>query len=226
MRRLICGRWFCGLAMGSLLAIAALNAGCNIVTPAYAIVSGPAKRPAEFVLEDRPTLVFVDDRANVLSRRNLRREIADKMSQDLMVSEALTRTISPRDGMAVALEETHGDPMPIDAIGRAVGAEQVIYVEMQSFLLSPDGTSPMPTARCSVKVIDAANRVKLYPPVGSSDDSRSIDVAMQPVSTEMYKSSATRRQLEDMLAQTAGTELAKLFYEHVPRELGKNLNPR
>jgi hypothetical protein len=200
-------------------------AGCNIVAPAYAIASGPAKKPAEFILEDRPTLVFVDDRSNVMSRRNLRRQIADRISEDLMVHHAVTQTISPRDGMAVANEETHGKPMPIDAIGRAVGAEQVIYIEMQAFALSADGTTPMPKARCAVKVIDVANRMKLFP--GEfGDDARMIDVAAGPVSTQLYQSTATLRQVEDILADKVGTELATLFYESSPREPGKNLNPR
>ena len=207
-------------------AVVLMIPGCNIAGPAYAIVHGPPKKPPEFVLDDRPTLVFIDDRNNVLSRRNLRRQIADRTSEDLMVQEAVTQTIAPRDGLAVAATETHGSPMSIDTIGRSVGAAQVIYVEMIAFALSADGSSPVPMARCAVKVIDVENKTKLFPPAGSAEDARIMDIPAQPVSAQLYQSSATLRQIEDMLAEVVGTEVGKLFYEHVPRELGRNLDPR
>lgn len=200
--------------------------GCNIVAPAYAVVHGPPHKDAEFVLADRPTLVFVDDRANVLSRRNLRRQIADRASEDLMTQEAVTKMIAPRDGLAVAQSETHGNPMAIDELGRAVGAEQVIYVEMLAFSMSADGTSPVPMARCAVKVIDVTNRTKLFPEPGSPNEARVMDIPGSPVSMELYKSTATIRQIEDMLAEVVGTEIGKLFYRHVPRELGRHLDPK
>jgi hypothetical protein len=210
----------------ALAAIALLLPGCNIVGPAYAIASGPPKKSAEFVLQDRPTLVFVDDRSNVLSRRNLRRQIADRASEELMLQEAVMRTISPRDGLAVAQTETHGKPMAIDVIGRSVGADQVIYIEMLAFALSADGTTPVPMARCAVKVIDVTNREKLFPAINSTDEARMMDIAAGPVSMELYKTGATRRQIEDTLAEVVGTEISRLFFDHAPRELGRNLDPR
>jgi len=212
--------------LAALVSMMAMLPGCNIAGPAYAIAAGPPKRPAEFILQDRPTLVFVDDRSNVLSRRNLRRQIADRVSEDLMVKEVITRTISPRDGLAVAQSESHGRPIAIDEIGRSVGADQVIYVEMLGFALSADGTSPVPAARCAIKVIDVANREKLFPGLGTGTEARVMDIPASPVSTELYQSSASRRQIEDMLADVVGVEIAKVFYEHVPRELGRHLDPR
>jgi len=219
------GTWT-AISIVLLIVVSGMIGGCNVLGPAYAVASGPPKKPAEFILEDKPTLVFVDDRANVLSRRNLRRQIADRVSQDLMVNKAVTTTISPRDGLAVAQQESFGKPMSIDAIGRAVGAEQVIYVDMQAFLLSVDGAMPIPQARCAVKVIDTTNKVKVYPGGAMAEDARILTIAGEPVSTELYRSSATRRQIEDMLAEIVGADLATLFYESSPREPGRNLDPR
>ena len=55
----------------------ALAVGCNIVTPIVYAVSPPPKQPALYPLEDRPTVVYVDDRRNLLSYRSLRRRIGD-----------------------------------------------------------------------------------------------------------------------------------------------------
>lgn len=226
MQRSRCVRIVQSMVMVVSCAVMSQLAGCNIAGPAYAIAAGPPKKPAEYELQDRPTLVFVDDRENALSRRNLRRQIADRVSEDLMVEGVVTRTISPRDGLAVAHAETHHEPMAIDEIGRSVGADQVIYIEMLAFALSADGTAPVPAARCAIKVIDVQHREKLFPRPGAGDEARVMDIPGAPVSMDLYQSNATRRQIEDMLAEVVGVEIAKVFYEHAPRELGRRLNSR
>lgn len=199
--------------------------GCNIVGPVAYIVGGPPKVDAEFTLPDRPTVVYVDDRQNLISPSGLRRVMADRASSDLMEHKALTETISSRDAMAlVTRQDRHSDLIPIDQIGRDVGAEQVIYVEVLSFRDSPDNYTPRPMGSCSVRVIDVTNRVRLYPAEG--EQPRVLQVAMRAVSTEMYRSRATRSKLRQALAEEMGSHIAKLFYRHEKTELGGNLKPR
>ena len=212
-----------------LLLLAAASGGSNILGPVAYFVEGPPTVDAEYLLPDRPTVVFVDDRANVIGSNApaLRRAIADKVSEELMVKKLVAITFSPRDAMgAAASKDRHEELMPIDAIGRAVGAEQVIYVEMLAFTGSPDGVTPRPTAVCRVRVIDVTERTRLYPPEDSQEASRLLQVSTREVDPTILQSPASRLKAYQALAEETGDQIAKLFYKHERKELGGSLQPR
>jgi hypothetical protein len=206
-----------------------LMASCNILAPATYLALGQGKVDAAYDPQDRPTVVFVDDRHNAipLNATRIRREIADKVSTGLMEQDVVTEVISPRDAMAMARNrDREGQLMSIEAIGEAVGAQQVIYVEMTNFQGSPDGYSPRPTAGCRLKVIDVPNRERLFPGLDSDQSWYPVRVVSPPISPELYTSNEGRRQIESVLAVLLGDQVAKLFYRHVPDELGTRLNPQ
>ncbi len=199
---------------------------CNILGPAAFLIGGLPKQDAQYALMDRPTVVFVDDPRNALSDRNLRRYIGDKIAQELMINKIVTVTISSADAMAVASGDRHGKRMPIEAIGSAVGAEQVLYVEMMSFTLSPDNVTPQPMGVCRIKVIDAVNRTRLFPQVNEDSQAAAaypVQVALPVLSTELYRSASGRRKMNEQLANHMADKVAKVFYKHVPNELGSRL---
>lgn len=211
------------------LSLAIALSGCNILGPLAYFAEGPPSVNAEYTLPDRPTVVFVDDRANVIGSNApaIRRAIADKASEDLMVKKLVTTTISPRDAMGVvATSDRHGELMPIDGIGRAVGAEQIIYVQMIAFSGTSDGVTPRPTAICRVRVIDVAERERLYPPPDSQEASRLVQVNIREVDPAMLRSTASRLKVYEALAEETGGQIAKLFYKHEIKELGGSLQPR
>ena len=201
---------------------------CNILAPAAYIVGGQEKVSAQYALADRPTVVFVDDPNNLLPDRSLRRLIGDKIAQELMVRKLVTTTISSADALAVSRRDSHGQKMAIDAIGRAVGAEQVLFVDMREFSLSPEGITPRPSGACQIKVIDVANRERLFPTqenVSRNTSGFPVQVAMREVSLEQYRTASSRRRIREDLAGKIADQVTKVFYRHVPRELGRNLNP-
>jgi hypothetical protein len=218
------------LATALILLLPALAlGGCNIAGPVAYFVGGPPSVNAEYKLPDRPTVVFVDDRANTIGTNapSIRRAIAEKVCEDLMVKKLVTTTISPRDAMGVvATSDRHGELMPIDAIGRAVGAEQVIYVQMLSFSGTSDGTTPRPTAVCRVRVIDVVERKRLYPSPDGQEASRLLEVNTREVDPATLRSAASRLKVYQALADETGEQIAKLFYKHEIKELGGSLEPR
>jgi len=214
-----------------LLPVAMFTASCKMVGSAAYIVGGLPKVDAEHALANQPTVVFVDDRHNAipLSSRSVRRTIADKVSQELMTNKVLApeRTIDPRDAISlVAAKDRHSDLMPIDAIGRGVGAKQIVYVEMLAFSETPDGATPRPTAMCRVRVIDVDNRQRLYPPPASQEASRALRVMLEEIDPTLLRSQSSRLKVHMSLAELTGEHIAKLFYKHVPRELGRRLEPK
>ena len=141
--------------------------GCNVVAPAVAVAAGPPKTAARHLLANVPTVVFVDDRMSRLDPASLRRAIADKVNQELMANEILTTTISPQDAMLIASRSDRASEiMAIEDIGKAVGAQQVIYVEIAQFKNTPDGYTPRPFAMANVKVLDVAARHRVFPEGG------------------------------------------------------------
>ena len=219
-------------AIGRMIVVAATSAGlvsCNILGPATYFAFGQSKAEAKYVLLDRRTVVFVDDRHNAipLNATRIRRTIADKVSMDLMAQEVLTATISSRDAMALARRrDREGKLLSMETIGESVGAQQVIYVEMMGFRGSPDGVTPRPSASCRVKVIDVANRTRLFPAPDAHQAWQDVSVESLPISLELYRTAAGRREIEEMLAKLLGDQVAKLFYGHVPREIGTRLRSR
>ncbi len=211
-----------------MLAAAALPA-CNYLGPAAYLAMGQPKAAAQYELMDRTTVVFVDDRMNAIpiNSSRVRRAIADKVTMDLMREEILTSTISARDAMAVARNsDRDGALMSIEAIGAAVGAEQVIYVEMKTFRGSPDGFTPRATGDCTVKVVDALNQARLFPHPNDPRPAAGVHVVTPPFDIELFKTTEGRSQIESLLAEMLADRIAKLFYEHVPDEIGSRLNAK
>jgi hypothetical protein len=212
--------------LAAALCAALLTASCNYIVPAAYIIDGPPSIDAQYTLPDRKTVVFVDDRTNILSRTQLRAVIGDKVATDLMKQGLVTETIASRDAIAIARkDETIDKPIPISEIGQRVGAETIIYVQIKDFSLAAPGGVPKPFAEATVKVIDVNGRSRLYP-APSEQFGQPVSTDMREVSEELYQSTAGRRQVEDQLAAEIGSEVAKLFYKHERKELGKNLGVR
>ncbi|MCE9620327.1 MAG: hypothetical protein K8R92_10530 [Planctomycetes bacterium] len=208
------------------LTLGAALSSCNYIVPAAYIIDGPPSIDAQYTLPDRKTVVFVDDRSNILSRTQLRAVIGDKVATDLMKQGLVTETIASRDAIAIARkDETVDKPIPISEIGQRVGADTIIYVQIQDFSLSAPGGQAKPSALATVKVIDVTGRSRLYP-APSELTGQPVTTDMREVSDDLYQSTAGRRQIEDTLAAEIGTEVAKLFYKHERKELGKNMGVR
>lgn len=203
--------------------------GCNILGPIIVATAPEPTVPAQYELEDRPTLVFVDDRDGLLVPAGLADVIADRASEQLMNEKIITKAIRPRDATAVAKSRDKvNNLMPIDQIGETVGAEQVIYVEISSLSETVMGDQTAPVATARVKVLDVVAKKRLFPAEGvASFEYHTVSAKMKQVDEEMYRTASTRRKVRETMALQLGDEIAKLFYEHLaPDRLGDRLDPR
>ncbi len=219
--------WVRSLWLASLTLIPL--AGCNIVGPAAYIIEGPPTVDAVHELADVPTIVFIDDRHNVVSPISLRKVIADRVSQDLMVQKVLSENnaLSSQDATAVAMQrERNSSILSIEEIGKSVGAKQVIYVEMLQFQGTPDGFTPRPMAMSRVKVINIEHRKRVFPPEDALQPSREVQAMTREIDPGLYATRSGLLKIYEALAIEAGSEVGRLFYKHERRPLGGNLNPR
>jgi hypothetical protein len=211
-----------------LIALSALVVGCNIVLPVAYIVEGPGTIDAQYTLPDRKTLVYIDDRANIVNPTTLRAIIAETTTQLLMEKAKITSTLNPRDAIAlVSRSDRNSELLSIQDIGEMAGAEQIVYVEMYAFAPSPDGYTPQPYASCQVRVIDITNRTRLFPdPANQETPSVQVTARTPAVNPEVFNSRASALKAYQVLAVMTGEEIAKLFYEHERINLGERLEPR
>jgi hypothetical protein len=161
--------------------------------------------------KSRTAVVFVDDRASNLPRRSLRTLLAAEVERMLLAKGVVKDMVSGQSALAAAAADKGGQLMSIADIGRSVGAEQVVYVAVDSFSLSADGQVFEPRMTMRVKVIDATNDKRLWP----EDRAGQVVLARVTAKQGTLPSTTTERaRAEDELARAAGEYIARLFFKH------------
>ena len=212
------------LALLLALCAAAGLSGCELV--AY-VAQGFADHSikASYDLADRPTLVMVDDPSDYLGGIGLDRAMASRIGFQLVEEDALTHVIDQDRvvGLATRLAEEYPQP-PIDQIGKHLGAEQVVYVYVESRRTQRQAVLVESTVRLRVKVVDVAAGRRLFPRAADMEADPSIDWSRGlPVEVTLRQSSsevdsrAEQRQMLARLTEQAAVRVAELFYSH-PRQ--------
>ncbi len=169
-------------------------------------------------LADRPTLVLVDDPGGRLQLAEAPAVIASRIGFDLQQAGVVSHVVSQQ--AAVDLAGQLGDQFartPVDAVGRALGAAQVIYVYVDDAALIREPGVLRPRAQVRVKVIDAQASRRLFP---SGDDSAAgldrgyLVAAELPARTQLDERRVQLPATLRDLADRTGIEVARLFYKH------------
>jgi hypothetical protein len=191
--------------------------GCNILGPAYYFIKGPPKQPRMHTLDvQRPTVVFVDDRLSVLPRRTLRSAIADRVETDLLRNKVLVNMVDNASIQAAAARDTGEQGTSIARLGQSVQAEVVIYVWMDSFGLTPDGSTFQPFATARVKVIDVvAKESRVWP---ESFEGQVVSVSPRVRANDVPTTAAAQSKAQEELAAQLGTAIGYLFYDADTRQ--------
>lgn len=201
-----------------------LPAGCNIVGPAVYFIHGPAKVQPQYELpEDRPAVVFIDDRTNVLPNRAVRQRVAKAAERTLLDGKAVAKSeiVSSDAILPVATQERFGRPAGIAEIGEAVGAQVVVYATIDGFSLSPNGAEFAPIALARVKVVDAQSKQRLWP--GTQSEWHPVRIQPATRTRELPRSLSERTKAEIELAEELGRNIARLFVEYSPEEVSQRV---
>lgn len=197
-------------ACAALLAL--VTVGCNIVGPAFLLVHGPEKIPQEYDLPpERSTVIFLDDRAGLITRSTTRDRITASAEGALLRSKAVDRLLESRAASAVVANEPRGELMSITEVGRAVNADVVIYVTPEQFTLTTDGQTFSPAATMRVKVMDAVADARLWP---EDREGYTLTVTASTRQGAPPTDASAVREAEESFAELIGLRLAQLFYEH------------
>lgn len=175
---------------------------------AYAV--SPPKIRAQYVPPKAPMLVLVENRQNPGMFVYSRDQITGYIIDDLNTYEVCP--IIPDEKLQQFLDATpNADKMTISQVGKAVGASQVLYVDIRR--VSVGGIVGVPAtarAEASVRVVDVATGATKFPASGES-----YPVLFQSEVTQDARQQDLT-QVRDSMAREAGTDIARLFHDFMP----------
>lgn len=196
-----------------MLCLPLLAGGCQLIGLA-AHAYGPAAVKPRYVLDQRPLIVYVQTPP-------------DPSGHDIGQADALARAIEAQlqandlapivPSLSIA-ELRSSRPqqfvqMRPDAIARAVGAEQLLWISVLDSSISPAAGSGVFKGQMSVevRVVDASDARQLWP--DDSSDGAVITCQTPMLRAADHISAATVQR--DLYLATAD-QVAKLFYRHKP----------
>ncbi len=191
-----------------LIAIVAFANGCAVIGVPLHSAFGDPPIPAQFEPAKVPTLVLVENPRSPGDVQVDADQIAQQVCEELR-TKAKMEIIDP-DKVAQLREE---DPrkfhaMFITDIGKAVGAKQVIYVDLIESAVTGDLTQTTVQAQAvaHVRVVDIASGNAVWP--ASPPDGKEMSNKMDFDSTDSSRAVAMHMELLTQLS----SQISKLFY--------------
>jgi hypothetical protein len=198
----------------SLLVATALSAGgCSLLSAAAYKLGPPPTTPAQYKLGPDLAVVLVENSRNPSPTEVDARQIAALLREDLaehksavLVGEHAVLRLRDRDPAGFA-------KMSITEIGRAVGAQQVVYVDLYRVSVEIDSGNQMVRGmiEASVRVIDVRTGSNRWP----KDMTQGVPIGFETPFTDIgsqMTDASVRRVMHQKLVRTIG----RLFRDWVP----------
>lgn len=205
--------------------------GCGLAG-FIAHVVAPEQTAPVYDLPVARTVVLVDDTNNQLGDPTNTGVIAQQMLFDLVQSKKLTEEQIVDYKFVRELEaklDKDFDSTPVDQIGKSLGADIVIHVNVDFVEMSTQPGIIEPKALVTLKVIDVNKAVRLFPEPSPMTDidalamsKRGYRLAVElPRTVMMDMDHGTENLLRRKLAEQIGYDAARMFYKHPREEDGK-----
>lgn len=206
------GWWISMLVWGFVTLLATLTSGCLIAGYAASIAQGPPKVEAKYKPTSRPMAVVVESSRQKGNAGQIREQLSGLLAVELR-----------RNNVAEVVESykvhdlRQSDPkafraMTVDEIGKKVGAEQVLYVDLLQADVSENtgGVMMKGIVTAEVRLVDVPTGKVLWPQ--GLGDGYLVSVETPYKAT---KDSSARDAMREGLARGAADTIAKLFYTWV-----------
>lgn len=172
---------------------------------------------AKFTLTKGPILVLVDDVSGRIDWPPAQKYLIDTLSQELIKQDGADKIIPRRTVQNLRRSRSDFDKLSCREIGELVGAEQVLWLEVQSYFGDSEFFEPTNAAwfAVTIKVIDPTqkkdrSKVRLWP---ASPRGKYISISLNGSEVAMAK---TKDGIAKALAQRLAERLAKLFCDYRP----------
>lgn len=195
--------------------------GCVALAAVASKVKPPEPMDAEYTPAKKPTLVLVETYQNP----DLYGVEANRLARDISYefTEHKAFPVVPPQKL-IDLRASKGSDywkMTLPEVAQAVGAEQVVYVNLKNFSAESPVGSETVRGECEamVRFVDARTRQTLWPP--DSSDGREISYKTPALSEE----GTTRDAVQEQLYKHMSQDISHLFYNWVNEQQGDNGPP-
>ena len=199
----------------AVVVLVGVVSGCAAISAVTYKVAGDPKTPAEYKPANKPTLVLVENYQNPdqyrVAATELERDIGLELKNNKVtevIDEEKLEDLRSGDGAGYR-------KMRVAEVGKAVGAKQVIYVNLVKFnSLTPIGSGEM-SGLCEglVKVIDVETGRTLWP----TDTSAGHAVKYETKHEEAVDFSS-QSAVQGQMASAMADKIARLFYASAEHE--------
>ncbi len=197
------------------------SSGCNIMSALAYKTMGPNVIPAEYAPPKEPTLVLAES----YGQSNDLQPYADQLG-NLVTKELAAHKVAPLIDdtklMALRGEKAGGyDKMKIPDVGKAVGAKQVVYIDLRQCGIEsvPGSDLFQGSIEATVRVVDVATGQTRWPDVGDSHPFKK--------KTEFTRRDArdTPLAMRNMMLEDLAGAVSRLFYDVKPEFEGGKGEP-
>lgn len=202
------------LILPAVMAVTAVIVLAGCTTPLISYIAGQLQRPkkveAKYELPGgKVVLVLVENRTDARSYENIKRKLTNALNAQLVEQGLASSTIPYDDIMRFRLSTPGYHRMKITEVCSRLGADLVIYVHIDRFLLKDD-TSDVWRGQIATTVFVKNRNSRLWP------DDLPGGYVVKPIERRPSTSSSPTYgdRLAGLLAGQMADRIAKLFYDH------------
>lgn len=193
----------------SFLLVLSASSGCTQFAAAWANMSGGDWIEPEFELTRAPLLVLVDDRKGYITEPRAMREVHQTISENFVEFDVNKQIVPFQDWQRLQSDPDYAG-LTIREIGERLGADQVLYLDVERFTLHAEVGAPVFKGDFAVRVkvlsTDRKSDVRLWP---DGEAGRLIEVSTHPKPVDEDTSPV---DVAGELGIKMGQEVSKLFY--------------
>lgn len=208
----------CRLSVSAASLLLLTASGCFKMAAAWTNITGGDWIEPEFTPTKQPLLILIDDRASVVTEPLAIRELHKTIVENFRTFKVNTMVVPFEDWQRLAQSDNKRfSRYSVRQVGEKLGAEQVLYINVERFTLHAEPGTPVFQGEFTVRVkVLSTNRekdVRLWP---SEESGKRVSVTTPATPSDSEK---TTNDVAAELGIKLGKQIAMMFFGH--RELDK-----
>jgi len=202
------------------LVLVACPIGCGPVIGWFVNAFAPPKKIKAVYKppKGRRIMVFVDDLLNPVSYEPIKSDLTEQLNSQLMEHKVAAQTVPYEDLLDLIAATPEFNTLSIGEVGQRLGADIVLYVQIDWFSLREAEGSPLWQGRLETTVwmVDVQMAMLRKSECRIWPDDRSTGYHVNPIEmpAEANSSEGYGRALAKVMAGRMADRIAKLFYDY------------